>query len=411
MTNPAVLVVGAGPAGLTAAFEVASRGIGPVLVVDRESEAGGVPRHCEHNGFGLQDLHRSLSGPAYARRLAHRAEQAGVRIRLRTTARALGDDGSISLAGPDGIDTVHPGAVLLATGARERPRSARLVPGDRPAGVFTTGQLQQWVAGGLPVGRRAVVVGAEHVAYSAVLTLRHAGVATVAMITDLPRHQSVSAFAWFARHGLRVPLQTSSRVIGLRGHGRLESVEVEDLVTGAVERIDADTVVFTGEWIPDNDLARRAGLSMEQSTRGPRTDGWGRTSRAGVLAAGALVHPGETAGLAALGGRTAGRRLAGQWPFSDAGPGTGTAAGLSVVTVAPLCSVVPAVVDPKDAPTRLLLRTRAFSDWRLVVASQDGRELGRHRLRHSTPHRSLSVPGSLVAGADPAGGSVELCLA
>ena len=100
MTDPAVLVVGAGPAGLTAAFELASRGIGPVLVVDREAEAGGVPRHCEHNGFGLQDLHRSMSGPAYARRLARRAERAGVRVRLRTTATALGDDGSISLGRP-----------------------------------------------------------------------------------------------------------------------------------------------------------------------------------------------------------------------------------------------------------------------------------------------------------------------
>ena len=411
MTDPAVLVVGAGPAGLTAAFELASRGIGPVLVVDREAEAGGVPRHCEHNGFGLQDLHRSMSGPAYARRLARRAERAGVRVRLRTTATALGDDGSISLAGPDGIESMHPGAVLLATGARERPRSARLVPGDRPAGVFTTGQLQQWVAGGLPVGSRAVVVGAEHVAYSAVLTLRHAGVATVAMVTDLPRHQTVSAFAWFARRGLRVPLRASSRVIGLRGHGRLESVEVEDLVTGAVECIDADTVVFTGDWIPDNDLARRAGLSMEQSTRGPLTDGWGRTSRPGVLAAGALVHPGETAGLAALTGRTAGRRLAGQWSSSGPGRGAGPVTGLSVITVAPLCSVVPAVVDPRDAPARLLLRTKVFSDRRLVVASQGGRELGRHRLRHSTPHRSLSVPGSLIARADPAGGTVELSLA
>jgi thioredoxin reductase len=107
------------------------------------------------------------------------------------------------------------------------------------------------------VGRRAVVVGAEHVAYSAVLTLRHAGVTTVAMVTDLPRHQTVRAFAVAVRIGLQVPLRTSSRMGALHGHGRLEAVDVVNLETGSVDRIDADTVVFTGDWVPDHELARR----------------------------------------------------------------------------------------------------------------------------------------------------------
>ena len=300
MTDPSVLIVGAGPSGLSAARELSARGIDPVVVVDRESEPGGVPRHCDHQGFGLADLHRPMTGPAYARHLTRRAERAGARIELATTVVEVTDDGSVVLVGPGGIRTVRPAVVVLATGARERPRSARLVPGDRPAGVFTTGQLQQWVhIRRLPVGRRAVVVGAEHVAYSAVLTLRHAGVRTVAMVTDLPRHQTVGAAALGARLGLRVPLRTSSRIAALHGHGRLGAVDVEDLSTGAVDRLAADTVVFTGDWIPDHDLARRCGLVLASATRGPVTDRGGRTSRAGVLAIGNLVHPGETAGTAA----------------------------------------------------------------------------------------------------------------
>ena len=406
MTDPVVLVVGAGPAGLSAARELAGRGVGPVLVVDRESTAGGVPRHCDHTGFGVTDLHRSMPGPAYAQRLAARAVDAGAELRLSTTVAEVSRDGAVTLVGAGGVEVLHPQVVLLATGARERPRSARLVPGDRPAGVFTTGQLQQWVLGDLPVGRRAVVVGAEHVAYSAVLTLRHAGVTTVAMVTDLPRHQSVPAFAWVARLGLRVPLRTSSQVSALHGHGRLDAVDVEDLVTGSVDRLEVDTVVFTGDWVPDHDLARRMEVGTDRVTLGPRTDGWGRTTRAGAVAAGNLVHPGETAGVAALSGRTAARRLVddlarGAYPVIG---------GVDLVAERSLASVVPAVVDPLDLPSRLLVRTAAFTDLRLVVVRQGGREIGRHRLRHTVPRRTQKVPGSVLVGAAVDGGPIELGL-
>jgi len=411
MGNPAVLVVGAGPAGLTAAHELVVRGVGPVWVVDREAVAGGVPRHCDHTGFGLQDLHRTMPGPSYARHLTARAVDSGAVLRLSTTVAGVATDGAATLVGPGGLEIVHPDVVLLATGARERPRTARLVPGDRPAGVFTTGQLQQWVLlADLPVGRRAVVVGAEHVAYSAVLTLRHAGVITVAMVTDLPRHQTVAAFAWLTRLGLRVPLRTSSRVAALHGHGRLEAVDVEDQATGRIDRVEADTVVFTGDWVPDHELARRMEVATDPATRGPRTDGWGRTSRAGVVAAGNLVHPGETAGIAALGGRAAGRRLAHDLTHDFTRGVRPTAGTVSVTVDRPLTSVVPVLVDPGDLPERLLVRTAGFTGRLLVVARQGGHEIGRHRLRHSVPHRSLGLPGSVLAGTASDGGPVELTL-
>jgi hypothetical protein len=172
--------------------------------------------------------------------------------------------------------------------------------------------------------------------------------------------------------------------------------------------VAADTVVFTGDWIPDHELARRCGLTVERATLGPRTDRWGRTSRPGLLAVGNLVHPGETAGRAALGGRDAGR-----WLGADLSSGATQVAarGLPVTVARPLASVVPSVADPGDPPRRLLLRTAEFTGRRLVVARQGGRELGRHGLRHSVPNRSLGVPGAILRGADPDGGTVELSLA
>ena len=116
MIRPDVLVVGAGPAGLSAARDLARLGHS-VVVAEREAEAGGIPRHSDHQGFGLRDLHRSLTGPGYARRLTGQALAAGVDLRCVTTVTSLTAEDA-HLVSPGGIETLQPTTVLLATGAR-----------------------------------------------------------------------------------------------------------------------------------------------------------------------------------------------------------------------------------------------------------------------------------------------------
>src|SRR6266404_1390503 len=78
MTDDAdVVIVGGGPAGLAAAIELRRRGIERVVVLEREPEAGGIPRHTDHLGFGVRDLRRLLSGPVYAARYVRLARAAG----------------------------------------------------------------------------------------------------------------------------------------------------------------------------------------------------------------------------------------------------------------------------------------------------------------------------------------------
>ena len=123
-----VVIVGAGPSGLSAAIELRRSGVRHVTLFEREQRAGGIPRHTNHIGFGMRDLHRVMSGPRYPRTLAERATRIGVEMRLGTSIFS--------------IDDIDADAVILATGARERPRAARLVPGDRPVGIFTTGLFE-----------------------------------------------------------------------------------------------------------------------------------------------------------------------------------------------------------------------------------------------------------------------------
>ncbi len=299
-----VVVVGGGPSGLTAAANLATSTGDGVLVIEREAETGGIPRHSDHLGYGMRDLHRFIGGPAYARRLTALARDAGAR--LETEAQVTDWDGPrrLVITSPRGRRVVEADAVVLATGARERPRAARLIPGDRPDGVYTTGQLQNLVhLSHARVGSSAVVVGAELVSWSAVLTLREAGCATVAMTSTYPRGEAYAAFRAVGRLGLRVPVRTRTRVVRINGKHRVESVTVEHLDTRRRTTIPCDTVVTTGDWIPDNELARLGALDLDPGTRGPVVDSALRTTTAGVFAVGNLVHPVDTADAAALDGR------------------------------------------------------------------------------------------------------------
>jgi NADPH-dependent 2,4-dienoyl-CoA reductase/sulfur reductase-like enzyme len=300
-----VLVVGAGPAGLACATELAARGAGRVAVLERDAEPGGIPRHSHHTGFGVRDLHRVLSGPEYARRTAELAERAGATILTETTASEWGDGTALLTSSPRGLELISAEAIVLATGARERPRSARLVPGDRPpAGIMTTGELQQAVyLHGLAVGCRAVVVGAELVSYSAVLTLRHAGAKVVALVTERPWARVAAAAA-----ALRVPLHTSATVVSIQGRSRVEAVDLLDR-DGRLRALECDVIVFTGDWIPDHELARRGGLVTHAGTGSPVVDRTGMTSRAGVYAAGNLLLPVRPADAVARRARSVARRV------------------------------------------------------------------------------------------------------
>ncbi|MGW0792527.1 NAD(P)/FAD-dependent oxidoreductase [Streptomyces sp. NPDC002911] len=409
--TPDVLIIGAGPSGLTAAAELRRLGAGRVLVVDREAEAGGIPRHSDHTGYGLRDLRRVMKGPAYARLLTEKATAAGAEIRTRSMVTGWADDTTVDVTSPEGRYRIRPRALVLATGARERPRTARRIPGDRPHGVYTTGQLQNLVhLHHQHVGKRAVIVGGELVSWSAAVTLREAGCTPALMVSQYPKAESYAVFNAAGRTVLRVPVATRTKVTRVLGKGRCRAVELEHLDTGKRRTVECDTVVFTGDWIPEHELARSAGLDLDPGTLGPVTDTALRTSRPGVFAVGNLLHPVDTADVAALDGKHVAEQvnhhLHGRPQPSD---------GVRLLADSPLRWIAPQILrsgDPAPARSRLLLWTDEFIRVPKVTVRQDGRTLTRRTLPWpAAPGRVVRVPSSVLNGVSAAGGPVHLGLA
>lgn len=304
-----VLIIGAGPAGLSAALELSKVGVTNIRVIEREKSAGGVPRHSFHYGYGLRDLFRFLAGPSYAKKYLAKVLQAGISISTSTTATGWRGVEEIELTSPLGLESVKARAVLLATGARERGRNARAVAGSRPEGIFTTGSLQQSTyLHDLQIGKRAVIVGAEHVSFSAVMTLAHAAVKTALIITEKSRHETYWPLRWWIGLWYRVGISTNTRLVEILGQNRVTGVRINR--NGKEEIIDCDTVVFTADWIPDNELARRGEFAINAQTKSPVVTVDFETSRQMVFAVGNLILPIKAADQCAIEARKVARIIA-----------------------------------------------------------------------------------------------------
>jgi thioredoxin reductase len=290
-----VAIVGAGPSGLALASELASAGIDGVVLLERESEAGGIPRHCGHSPYGMREFRRILSGPEYARRLVALALRYGVVLRTAVTITGIEAGGSLLLSSAAGMERLHADRVVLCTGNRETPRAPRLVSGSRGLGIVTTGALQSmlYLKRRLPF-KRPLIVGSELVSFSALLTCRHAGIKPVAMIEARPQ-----VTAWRIASllppllGTRLWLNTALREI--HGDDRVSAVDVERGAEASMT-LDCDGVVFSGCFVSESSLVRVSHLELDPASGGPSIDQYGRCSDPDYFSCGNQLHPVDTAG-------------------------------------------------------------------------------------------------------------------
>ena len=293
-------IVGGGCAGLAAAVSARENGVEDVLVLERAPAPGGVLRQCVHNGFGLHTFGEDLTGTEFAHRYVALAKEAGVRWRTSSLVldiRSAEEGVALTVMNGDGLLRVDARAAVLATGCRERPRGNLLIPGPRPAGIFTAGTAQRYMnLEGYLVGRRIVILGSGDIGLimARQFVLEGAEVAAIAEIMAKSGGLVRNIVQCGEDYG--IPLLYRTTVSRSFGKERVEAVGLVSAderlrpVPGTERVVECDALVLSVGLIPENELAFDAGIELDARTGGPVVSDRYETKMPGVFSCGNSLY-------------------------------------------------------------------------------------------------------------------------
>lgn len=403
-----LLVVGGGPAGLAAAVAAKEAGCPRVVVLERDTEPGGILNQCIHNGFGLHYFKEELTGPEYASRFVRMAADAGVEIETDTMVLDLTRDRVVRAVSPSrGYRECRADAVVLAMGCRERTRGAIGIPGTRPAGVFTAGCAQRYLnIEGQMVGRRVVILGSGDIGLIMARRLVLSGAEVLACVELQPYSGGLQRNITQCLEDFGIPLYLSHTVTEIRGRKRVEQVVVSAVdekrrpIPDSEMVFDCDTLLLSVGLIPENELSRGAGVPLDPRTNGPIVDESMQTGLPGVFACGNTVHVHDLVDFVTLESQKAGRAAA---AYAAEATASSPSAPLEICAGAGVTYTVPQRVFPAklEKTTEVFFRVNGLYDHADIVVLDGGRELFRRKREHLAPGEMerLTVPAAKIQSA------------
>ena len=294
-----VAIIGGGPAGLAAAVAAKKEGAEKVLIIERDNALGGILQQCIHPGFGLTRFGEELTGPEYYGRFVEEAKKCGVEYILNSMVLEVDNDAKcVYCANSEyGLTCIEAGSIVLAMGCRERTRANIVVPGTRPAGLYTAGAAQRLInRQNIMVGNKVVILGSGDIGMIMARRMTLEG-AKVVMVVEL-----MDYLAGLTRNRVQclddfgIPLKLAHTITNIVGNQRVEGVYVAPVdenkrpIKEKEEFVECDTVLFSVGLIPENELSNKAGIAINRITNGPAVNQYMQTSGESIFACGNVVH-------------------------------------------------------------------------------------------------------------------------
>ncbi|MBQ7119960.1 MAG: FAD-dependent oxidoreductase [Oscillospiraceae bacterium] len=313
-----LVIIGGGPAGMSAAIAAYEAGIRDILIIERDDSLGGILRQCIHNGFGLHKFGEELTGPEYALRYEERVRKLNIPFKTDTMVLDITPDKVITATNSDeGIFKIEAKAIILAMGCRERPKGALNIPGTRPSGIYSAGTAQKYVnmEGYMP-GEEIVILGSGDIGLIMARRMTLEG-AKVKLVCELmPYSSGLARNIEQCLNDFDIPLKLSHTVVEIHGKDRVEGVTIARVddnkkpIKETYEYIPCDTLLLSVGLIPENELTKKLGIKLNNITGGAEVDENRETSLPGVFACGNVLHVHDLVDFVSEEAETAGRAAA-----------------------------------------------------------------------------------------------------
>ena len=297
MERHQLIIIGAGSAGIAAALGACENGLNDILLIERESEYGGILQQCIHNGFGLHTFNEELSGPAYAEKYYDLIKgNDAISILYDATVVAI-KDRTVTVQMPQGFRHIEADAIILSTGCRERPAGAIGLKGNRCEGVYTAGTAQKYLnREGYLVGKKVFILGSGDIGLIMARRMTLEGAKVIGVAELQPYSNGLARNIKQCLEDFDIPLYLSHTVEAVHGKDRLEYItliEVDEKlkkIEGSEQRIDCDCLLLSVGLIPENTLIEDLGVKLDPKTRGAIVDDRYMTSLEGIFACGNALH-------------------------------------------------------------------------------------------------------------------------
>ena len=293
-----LIVIGGGPAGMFAVTQAKKRGLDNILLIERDKELGGMLNQCIHSGFGTGEFDKELTGTEFVHKMVNKIDELNIEYWINTSVYNISDDNVVSTVNSErGIKKIKGKAIILTTGAMERPRGSMNILGSKIAGVFTAGSAQRFIneQGVLP-GKNVVVLGSRDIGMVVARQLKIEG-CNICGIFEFRDHVGGTEKVYNrCLSDFNIPIKFKHTIISLHGIERLQGVYIAQVdnenryIEGSEKFIKCDTLILSVGLEPIHDLAKKASIRLNGETKSPIVNSDFQTSRKGVFVCGNALH-------------------------------------------------------------------------------------------------------------------------
>ena len=298
MNKVDLVIIGGGPAGMSAAVAAYDAGLRNILILERDKSLGGILRQCIHNGFGLHRFKEELTGPEYAYRYEVQVRERNIPFKLNTMVLDIAPNKVITaMNSEDGMFTIEAKAIILAMGCRERPKGALNICGRRPSGIFTAGTAQKFVnMDGYMPGKKVVILGSGDIGLIMARRMTFEGAEVKAVCELMPYSGGLARNIEQCLNDFNIPLMLSHTVVEIHGDERVTGVTIAKVderrkpIPETRQYIECDTLLLSCGLLPENELTKSANIPLSPITGGAIVDQNRQTETEGVFSCGNVLH-------------------------------------------------------------------------------------------------------------------------